>query len=75
MMDKIWATFLAILIGNGMVEYLFNHEEKPWSWIGPTIYFLFFLATLYQIKHQKSLLVAVWDHYRRKVWLRKDGDI
>ena len=68
-MDKIWATFLAILTGGGFVNYLFHHDEKPWSWIGPTIYLLFFLGTVYQIKAQRSVWSWLWDyHKRRKAW-------
>jgi hypothetical protein len=68
-MDKIWATFLAIMAGKGFVEYIFNHEEKPWSWVGPVIYFLLFLATIYQIKAKRSIWSWMWEqHKKRKAW-------
>lgn len=64
MIDKLFATWWAIACGYGLVDYLFNQEERPWSFIGALIYFLLFLATIIQIKTGGSVLI--WFLNRRK---------
>jgi hypothetical protein len=69
MIDKIWATYWAIACGVGLVQHIFHSEEQPWSWVGALIYFLLFLATLYQIKAKQSLVEWLWKkHKKRKAW-------
>jgi membrane protein YdbS with pleckstrin-like domain len=67
--DKLWATWWAIACGIGLVDYLFHMEERPWSIVGAFIYFLLFMATLYQIKAKQSVWEWLWErHKARKAW-------
>lgn len=68
--DKVWATFLAILVGGGFVNYIFHYEEKPFSWVGPTIYFICFVFLIIQIKTNRTVIGWI-RHYRK---LKKESD-
>ncbi|AXC38702.1 hypothetical protein QCN37_gp78 [Arthrobacter phage Tatanka] len=64
-MDKVFATWWSICCGWGLANFIFNGGDNPWDLLGTCIYFLLFIATLYQIKAKQS--VWVWfAQYRKK---------
>lgn len=64
MIDKLWATWWAIACGWGLVDYIFNSNDQPWSFVGALIYFLLFLATLYQIRSGQSFVEWLWKRHK-----------
>ena len=72
--DKVWATWWAICCGWGLIDYIFHSDEKPWSLFGAVIYFLLFLATVYQIKARQSVWEWLWgQHKARKAKANLNG--
>lgn len=70
MWDKLWATWWAICCGYGMVTTLYRDADQQWTgWFGTSIYFLLFLATLYQIHAKQSVFMWYMKYRkRRKEW-------
>lgn len=66
MIDKLFATWWAISTGIAAVQYMFHHDERPWSWVGVALYFLLFIATLYQIRKQQTVWEWMWKRYKRR---------
>jgi hypothetical protein len=70
--DKICATWWGIACGWGLADYIFNQEERPWSFVGSVIYFLLFVATLYQIKAKESVWEWLWRKHKARQADRND---